>query len=142
MVPVASLLNPLPASFDRLRDPRGSLSPEATSPCSPALQPFKKQKMSKAAATFVKGKPRGEVNYPPFEVEDEAIAAEYKKHQVQPIGHISDYPKRIPYNSEKKTFQQKTGRDGFEGTAHAPDDQLMGNLQTYNSVPVYLQNAR
>ena len=35
--------------------------------------------------------------------------------EVQPIGHIGEYPKRIPYKSEKKTVQQKTGMDGFEG---------------------------
>jgi len=73
--------------------------------------------MSKAAATLVKGKPKGEVNYPPFEMQglDEVTTAAYKMFEVQPIGQISDYPKRIPYNSEKKSFQQKTGRDGFEG---------------------------
>lgn len=71
--------------------------------------------MSKAAATFVKGKPKGEVNYPPYEIQDEATAAEHEKFEVQPIGQIGEYPKRIPYNSEKKTFQQKTGMDGFEG---------------------------
>lgn len=75
--------------------------------------------MSKAAATFVKGKPNGEVNFPPFEVQDRTTAIEHQKYEVQPIGQISDYPKRIPYNSDKKTFQQKTGRDGFEGMSHS-----------------------
>ena len=74
--------------------------------------------MSKAAATFVKGKPKGKVNYPPYEIQDEATAAEHEKFEVQPIGRIGEYPKRIPYNSEKKTFQQKTGMDGFEGMCH------------------------
>ena len=71
--------------------------------------------MSRGAATFVKGKPKGEVNYPPFEVQDKTIAAEYHKYEVKPVGQICEYPKRIPYNSDKKSFQQKTGRDGFEG---------------------------
>lgn len=73
--------------------------------------------MSKAAATFVKGKPKGNVKFPPFELQDldEATEAAYKKFDVRPIGQISEYPKRIPYNSEKKSFQQKTGRSGFEG---------------------------
>jgi hypothetical protein len=86
------------------------------------FQPARKVKMSKAAATFVKGKPKGEVNYPPFESQDDLDAltvAAYEKFEVKPIGQISDYPKRIPYNSEKKSFQQKTGRDGFEGMREA-----------------------
>ncbi len=74
--------------------------------------------MTKGAATFIKGKPKGEVNYPPYEIQDITTAAEYHKYEVQPVGRISDYPKRIPYNSDKKTFQRKTGRDGFEGKTH------------------------
>lgn len=116
MVPVASLLNPSPPSFERLRDTPDSVSSSRqTSPYPSSLLPLKKQKMSKGAATFIKGKPKGEVNYPPYEIQNTTIAAEYHKYEVQPVGRISDYPKRIPYNSDKKTFQQKTGRDGFEG---------------------------
>ena len=85
---------------------------------SPPLAPLKKQKMSKAAATFVKGETKGEVSYPPYEIQDEATAAEHKRFEVQPIGRIGEYPKRIPYNSEKKAFQRKTGMDGFEGMCH------------------------
>ncbi len=117
MVPVASLLNPSPPSFERLRDtPDSASSSRQTSPYPSALLPLKKQKMPKGAATFIKGKPKGEVNYPPYELQDTITAAEYNKYEVRPVGQISDYPKRIPYNSDKKTFQQKTGRDGFEGT--------------------------
>lgn len=98
--------------------------------------------MSKAAATFVKGKPKGEVNYPPYEVQDDATAAEHEKFEVQPIGHIGEYPKRIPYNSEKKTFQQKTGMDGLEGTSHylnkiCVEEKLIHEI----SLPVHFQNA-
>lgn len=119
MVPVASLLNPLPASFERAV----TKSPIPISVLyTSALQPAKKPKMSKAAATFVKGKPKGDVNYPPFELEDldEATEAAYERFDVRPVGQISEYPKRIPYNSEKKSFQQKTGRSGFEGIRRAP----------------------
>ena len=114
MVPVASLLNPMPSSSERSRD---SSSPTLKDPkqSSPSVALAKKQKMSKAAATFVKGRPKGKVNYPPYEIQDEATATEHAKFEVQPIGRIGEYPKRIPYNSEKKTFQQKTGMDGFEG---------------------------
>lgn len=115
MVSVASLLNPAPPSFERFRDGATPAFNEYPKQSSPALAPSKKQKMSKAAATFVKGKPKGEINYPPYEIQDEATAAEHAKFEVQPIGRIGEYPKRIPYKSEKKTFQQKTGMDGFEG---------------------------
>ena len=111
MVPVASLLNPTPPSLERFRTPIFEKDPKQSSP--PAAP--KKHKMSKAAATFVKGKPKGVINYPPYEIQDEATAAEHKKFEVQPIGRIKEYPKRIPYNSGKKSFQQKTGMDGFEG---------------------------
>lgn len=119
MVPVSSLLNPSPPSSDYLND-SGEASSRSHTPAYTTLSsPPKKQKMSKAAATFVKGKPKGEVNFPPFEVQDQTTAMEHQNYEVQPIGQISDYPKRIPYNSDKKTFQQKTGRDGFEGMFHS-----------------------
>lgn len=71
--------------------------------------------MHKGASALIKGEPKGKINYPPYEIQDTDTAAEYRKYEVKPVGQISDYPKRIPYNSDKKTFQQKTGRDGFEG---------------------------
>lgn len=117
MVPVASLLNPSPPSFERLRDtPESASSSRQTSPYPSSLMPMKKQKMPKGKASFVKGKSKGEVNYPPYETQDIITAAEHQRFEVRPIGHISECPRRIPYNSDKKTFQQKTGRDGFEGT--------------------------
>ena len=118
MVPVASLLNPTPPSFERSRDYPAPVFKQYSKQSSAPLAPLKKQKMSKAAATFVKGEPKGEVNYPPYEIQDETTAAEHAKFEVQPIGRIGEYPKRIPYNSEKKTFQQKTGMDGFESMCY------------------------
>ena len=116
MVPLASLLNPVPPSFERPRKRSKSASPKYTEAFSPTLLSVKKQKMSKAAATFVKAEPKGEINYPPYEEQDEKIASAYEQFDVKPVGQIRECPKRIPYNSEKKTFQQRTGRDGFEGT--------------------------
>ena len=116
MVPLASLLNPLPPSFERLRKPSESPSLQYPETFPSKLLVAKKQKMSKAAATSVKAEPKGDINYPPYEEQDEIIAAAYERFDVKPVGQICEYPKRIPYNSEKKTFQQRTGRDGFEGT--------------------------
>ncbi len=97
--------------------------------------------MSKGSANFVKGDPNGEVNYPPFEVQNKIIAAEYQKHEVKPISRISEYPKRIPYNSDKKSFQQKTGRDGFEGEKTDSEGQVSIKILTHDfSLPVYFPN--
>ena len=113
MVSVASLLNPIPTSTEHTRVSQSTS--RTSSPFSPSSSPSKQLKMSKASPKFVKGKPNGRVNYPPFEVQDRTTAAEYHKYNVKPIGEISDYPKRIPYRSTKKSFEQQTGRDGFEG---------------------------
>lgn len=76
---------------------------------------IKKQKMTKDGAVFAKGKVKGEVNYPPFENLDEETLREVQKFQVYPLGKIEDYCRHIPYNSEKKSFLEKTGRESFEG---------------------------
>jgi len=116
---IQSLLNPLAAD----RKPyRGSLSvrpssqlelqPTAVAYCQP-----KRQKLAKDAAVFTKGRPKGEVCYPPHEAgDDEEMREQHEKFQIYPMGHIAKFPRHIPYNSEKKSFLDKTGRDAFEGT--------------------------
>jgi len=71
--------------------------------------------MSKDSAIFTKGKIKGEVRYPPCEVLDAQLAAQYEHFELYPVGRIADYARPIPYNSEKKSFLEKTGREGFEG---------------------------
>ena len=71
--------------------------------------------MAKDAAIFAKGKAKGEIRYKPCEVQDEGIAEQHREFQVYPMGHIADYCRHIPYNSEKKSFLEKTGRESFEG---------------------------
>ncbi|KAI9815207.1 MAG: hypothetical protein M1832_005542 [Thelocarpon impressellum] len=139
MVSVASLLNPL--SSEDASPPRHSRPP---SPCpggqwstveylrrqpmeldhvlaghhehrslsSPS--PAKKVKMAKDAPSFVKGETRGEVRYSPCEDLDEAMKTQLGRMSVFPLGKIGQYPRHIPYNSEKKDFQEKTGRESFE----------------------------
>ncbi|KAL2042464.1 hypothetical protein N7G274_004956 [Stereocaulon virgatum] len=124
MVPVASLLNPLPPSFERLQKPSQAPGRNHLEAYLAPLLPAKKQKMSKAATAFVKAEPKGEINYPPYEELDEDTIAAYDKFGVRPIGQIQEFPKRIPYNSEKKTFQRKTGRDGFEGMRRSSGNPL------------------
>lgn len=115
MIPIASLLNPLPSSFEHHRDHSVSSSTRNTLERSPPLSPRKKQKISKDAAIFSKGKPTGEVRYQPCEFQDEEIAVEHRRFQIYPMGQIAQYCRHIPYNSEKKSFLEKTGRESFEG---------------------------
>ncbi|CZT09939.1 uncharacterized protein RAG0_14541 [Rhynchosporium agropyri] len=70
--------------------------------------------MTKDGAVFAKGKLKGEVSFPPFECLEEEVLREIRKFQVFPLGNIQEYARHIPYNSEKKTFLEKTGRESFE----------------------------
>ncbi|KAH8593020.1 hypothetical protein B0O99DRAFT_715912 [Bisporella sp. PMI_857] len=122
MLSVASLLNPIKS------EPRGQRLPSSPSPSfctmtsshdSPPLSAhssssLKKSKMTKDGAVFAKGKIKGEVNYPPFERLDEIAMRELRKFEAYPLGKIREYPRHIPYNSEKKSFLEKTGRECFE----------------------------
>lgn len=72
--------------------------------------------MTKDGAVFAKGKIKGEVNFPPFEQFDEETTREVQRFEVYPLGKIQEYSRHIPYNSEKKSFLEKTGRESFEGT--------------------------
>jgi hypothetical protein len=119
MLSVASLLNPVKS------EPRGSQLPSSPSSSlcttsslgTPLLtsSSIKKQKMTKDGAVFAKGKIKGEVNFPPFEQFDEETTREVQKFEVYPLGKIQEYCRHIPYNSEKKSFLEKTGRESFEG---------------------------
>jgi hypothetical protein len=120
MLSVASLLNPIKPEDTHLpSSPSPSFYTASSSTHgSPLLstQPrIKKQKMSKDGAIFTKGEIKGAINYPPFQDLDEATRAEIKKFQIYPMGKIDEYCRHIPYNSEKKNFLEKTGRESFEG---------------------------
>ena len=72
--------------------------------------------MTKDGPIFVKAKIKGDVRYAPFEQKlGEEICEEMRKYGVYPVGRIMEYPRHIPYNSEKKDFLEKTGRESFEG---------------------------
>ncbi|KAI4603126.1 hypothetical protein KJ359_005918 [Pestalotiopsis sp. 9143b] len=70
--------------------------------------------MPKDAAVFTKAKPKGIINFRPFEQLDESSMREVQKYQVFPLGSIQEYCRHIPYNSGKKDFFEKTGRESFE----------------------------
>ncbi|ROW04527.1 hypothetical protein VMCG_04995 [Cytospora schulzeri] len=70
--------------------------------------------MTKDSGGLVKSKAKGTVNFPPFENLDEASFHEIKRYQIYPFGKIQEYCRHIPYNSGKKDFYEKTGRESFE----------------------------
>ncbi|KAF2178237.1 DNA-binding domain of Mlu1-box binding protein MBP1 [Zopfia rhizophila CBS 207.26] len=85
-------------------------------PVSPCTSAPKRQKIPKDAAIFTEGsKVIGNINFPPYEAgDDKQLASQHRKFQIHPMGEISKYVRHIPYNSEKKDFMAKTGREAFE----------------------------
>ncbi|KAL2003741.1 hypothetical protein VTN02DRAFT_2506 [Thermoascus thermophilus] len=113
MASIESLLNPLP-DLRRFQLPSPSLTSYTRDEASsPSLRP-KRQKIAKDAPIFRRGKIRGELRYPPCEDRDEELVEMHRKFEIHPMGHIAEFPRHIPYNSEKKSFQEKTGRESFE----------------------------
>lgn len=117
MASIRDLLNPLPEprhphlnGYSRVETPS---SPKA-SMVSPARE--KRPKMTKDGPVFRQGSVQGELRYPPCEERDEHLAKIHAEWRLHPMGRIADYPRHIPYQSDKKTFQEKTGRDSFHGT--------------------------
>lgn len=152
MLSLASLLNPVKSELPRVgtrlpSSPSSSLCTLSSTHGSPQLPThsssvnIKKQKMTKDGAVFAKGKVKGEVNFPPFEDLDEETMREVQRFQVYPLGKIQEYCRHIPYNSEKKSFLEKTGRESFEG--------MIANVQEAtqlwlicHSISVHFQGAR
>lgn len=71
--------------------------------------------MGKEHAGYSKSKAKGIVNFPPFEDLDDESLREVRKYHVSPLGNIQSNCRHIPYNSGKKDFFEKTGRESFEG---------------------------
>lgn len=71
--------------------------------------------MAKDAAVFSRGKAKGIVNFEPHEKLDDASLREVRRYQVFPLGKMQEYCRHIPYNSGKKDFFEKTGRESLEG---------------------------
>ncbi|KAI4716657.1 hypothetical protein E4T48_07112 [Aureobasidium sp. EXF-10727] len=144
MIKISSLLNAPPSPgilppFSSLSPP---LTPAPTSQASsvtasPPPQVARsggastglRQKIAKDAPVFNRNPARGEVNYAPFEVSDrcallskrerQELAEHHRNFNIFPNGSsdqglIRDFVRHIPYNSEKKAFSDKTGREAFE----------------------------
>ncbi|KAI1426810.1 hypothetical protein F5Y12DRAFT_793539 [Xylaria sp. FL1777] len=120
MLSLSSLLNPAPPGSSSGNG--FPLSPELSSPTDSYAEEsafldrsaVPKHKMPKDAAIFTKGKPKGAINFQPFENLDEVSLHQTRIFQVYPLGKIREYSRHIPYNSGKKDFFEKTGRESFE----------------------------
>lgn len=74
--------------------------------------------MPKDAPVFSESnKTVGHINYPPYEAGNNLdLEARHHEFRIFPLGQIYKKGVRhIPYNSDKKDFLDKTGRDAFEG---------------------------
>lgn len=110
------LLNPIlgSESFDYQGSRR---SPAVPSPV-PSVTTYRRQKVPKDAPIFTEGnRTVGHVNFRPHETADDSeLVACHHRFSVYPLGEIEKKGIRhIPYNSDKKDFLDKTGRDAFEG---------------------------
>jgi hypothetical protein len=138
MLRINNLLNPMNSSnnqadgFTSLRTTPAYTANEFTSTPTPGpdtpLTPAstKRQKNGKGKLVTKRATPKGVVNYRPFECNGNVVCAnpnlrkeiidQHRCYQVSIEGEglISDYPKHIPYTSDKKDFHNKTGRDAFE----------------------------
>ncbi|KAH7035503.1 uncharacterized protein B0I36DRAFT_93505 [Microdochium trichocladiopsis] len=56
----------------------------------------------------------GDVNFPPFEDLDSAVVRQLLPFCITTLGRIKSTSRHIPYNSDKKDFQLKTGRESIE----------------------------
>ncbi|KAJ5996005.1 hypothetical protein N7522_007665 [Penicillium canescens] len=97
MIPINSLLN-------------HEIEPERSYRVSASL---KRPRMAKDAPVFRPGKIQGECRYPPHENRDEELERAHEQFMMKPMGSIAKFPRHIPYASDKKSFQEKTGRDSF-----------------------------
>jgi hypothetical protein len=83
-----------------------------------SIETPRRHRVPKDAPIFSEGnKVVGFVNYPPHESgDDRALLAQHRRFKIFPLGQIhSKGIRHIPYNSDKKDFLDKTGREAFEG---------------------------
>ncbi|KAK1836936.1 hypothetical protein QBC39DRAFT_326353 [Podospora conica] len=143
MVSVASLLNPdpprapLPTSRPPFASP-GSRRASVADDFVPTAAPLPRiNSMARDVQGSLKARASGQVRFPPFEDLDEASLREIRRFQVRPSPSlIRDNARRIPYNSGKKDFSQKTNRDSFQVFQYEfrlpGDDQVYTVLWDYN----------
>ena len=72
-------------------------------------------RMPKDLPGFSKSKAKGLVKFSPFEDLVEESLRQVRRFRVTSFGSIRNNCRHIPYNSGKKDFFEKTGRESFEG---------------------------
>lgn len=107
---IENLLNPDDGS-------ESQSSPPFSRTQAPAGAPAKRQKLPKDAANFDGNlKVKDPVNYHPYEVgSDRELVAHHRDFRMYPMGNI--FKKGVatrPYSSDKKSFENNTGRKSFE----------------------------
>ncbi|RDA82938.1 hypothetical protein CP532_0379 [Ophiocordyceps camponoti-leonardi (nom. inval.)] len=118
MLPIQALLNPasphessscsLPLTVAPLADSTTASRDAMDS------QVTLKKSASRTAARPVKSRTHGPVRFPPFEQVDAGAMREVAKFQISQFGQIYQYSQHIPYNSTKRNFYEKTGRESIE----------------------------
>ncbi|KAF5676457.1 apses transcription factor xbp1 [Fusarium heterosporum] len=120
MLSLEGLLNPAPTSEeDAPPFPQPSRTPDfpsALNIAGPSKLPRGRTLPSghEDNSNMARSKLRGQVLFPPFENLNEVALQEIDSFRVSPFGHIQRTCSHIPYNSGKKDFYEKTGRDSFE----------------------------
>lgn len=112
MAGIVALLNPMSEKRHASSTPS---SPASSLGMSDLSSPRKKVKLGKDAAIFTPGPIRGKCRFPPDEYQDEELAIYHQHFKITPFGTIAEYPRHIPYNSEKKLFWERTNRESLEG---------------------------
>lgn len=122
MFSIETILNPAPSGREASQPFQSSPSPSSAaalfSPLPvmdcPPIPPMRTSSGREPAGP-AKTKLRGAIHYQPFEVVSEQALYEIHRFRVTPFGQIKQTCSHIPYNSGKKDFYEKTGRESFEG---------------------------
>lgn len=144
MLPLKLLLNPSPPDQSTRQADQVPAS-SVHRPSSRSNVPLSRGEASSRPArqqlntiNYSKSRPRGPIVFPPYEKLDQDAMREISRFRVSPFGQIRQCCEHIPYNSNKKDFYEKTGRESIEGeqTAGSMEPQGGGISLTPRSVQV------
>ncbi|CAK9134646.1 unnamed protein product [Ilex paraguariensis] len=118
MLPLQSLLNPASPKSS----PRCSYQPtpalvSASATVRPAASRSRmdaRKPVRRSGRSLLKSRTQGPVRFPPFEDVSAQAMQEIATYQISAFGQIQQCSEHIPYNSTKKNFYEKTGREGIE----------------------------
>ncbi|PFH58776.1 hypothetical protein XA68_13218 [Ophiocordyceps unilateralis] len=132
MLPIQALLNPAPPErrTSRSRQPTpvsksvSTVTADRTTTTTTTMttasrdtmdsQPTVRKTTSRSASRLVRSRTHGPVRFPPHEQVDAGAMREVARFQISQFGQIYQYSQHIPYNSTKRNFYEKTGRESIE----------------------------